>query len=79
MKAYPDGHIVKLEQNYRSTKKIVQAANNLISHNTKRMDKHLFTENKKGKLVAITRYFDSEKECEEICNQIKKLHEEKYV
>jgi DNA helicase-2/ATP-dependent DNA helicase PcrA len=29
----PGGKIIKLEQNYRSTKKIVQAANNLISHN----------------------------------------------
>ncbi|MFV0287881.1 MAG: ATP-dependent helicase [Mycoplasmatales bacterium] len=45
---YQDVKIVKLEQNYRSTQKILDSANKLIEHNKKRIDKNLWTENKKG-------------------------------
>jgi DNA helicase-2/ATP-dependent DNA helicase PcrA len=40
----PGAEIIRLEQNYRSTKKIVQAANNLISHNIDRRGKKLWTD-----------------------------------
>ena len=51
-KAFPDTRIVKLEQNYRSTKTIVKAANMLIKHN-RQYTKVLFTNNETGDLIRI--------------------------
>ena len=47
-KDFPDVKIVRLEQNYRSTKRILRVADHLIQHNTKRKKKGLFTENDEG-------------------------------
>jgi len=44
----PGAEIIRLEQNYRSTKKIVQAANNLIGYNQDRRGKKLWTEKEDG-------------------------------
>lgn len=48
---YPDAKVIKLEQNYRSTKTILQAANEVIAHNTNQKKKTLFTDNHQGELV----------------------------
>jgi DNA helicase-2/ATP-dependent DNA helicase PcrA len=50
---FPDVKIVRLEQNYRSTKRILRVADHLIQHNTKRKKKSLFTENDDGKPVSL--------------------------
>ena len=50
---YPDAVQIKLEQNYRSTKNILQAANQLISHNTERKPKDLWTANEEGKKIQL--------------------------
>ena len=52
-KIYPTAQIIRLEQNYRSTKSILAWANNLISHNLKRKGKNLRTENKEGAPVKV--------------------------
>jgi DNA helicase-2/ATP-dependent DNA helicase PcrA len=52
-KDFPNVKIVRLEQNYRSTKSILRVADQLIQHNTKRKQKRLFTENDEGKPVAL--------------------------
>src|SRR6185312_2823281 len=52
-KDFPDVKIVRLEQNYRSTKRILRVADHLIQHNTKRKKKSLFTENDEGKPVGL--------------------------
>ncbi len=52
-KDYPDAHIVKLEQNYRSTKTIITAANALIKHNDENIDKTLWTENPTGDKIQL--------------------------
>ncbi len=48
---YPDCQVIKLEQNYRSTKNILEAANQVISHNTQRKPKNLWTEAAAGPLL----------------------------
>jgi len=51
---YPDAKIVKLEQNYRSTKRILQVANSVIDKNPSRAEKSLWTENAEGEPVTVT-------------------------
>ena len=52
---YPEAKEYKLEQNYRSTKNIVEAANSVIEHNKMRLDKVVFTENEMGELIKVHR------------------------
>ena len=50
---YPEAHTVKLEQNYRSTANILDAANALVANNSQRKQKELFTTNDSGELIAV--------------------------
>lgn len=59
---YPEVKLIKLEQNYRSTKNIIAAANQLISHNTERKPKELWTGNDQGELIRL---YELENEHEE--------------
>jgi DNA helicase-2/ATP-dependent DNA helicase PcrA len=52
-KDFPEAIVIKLEENYRSTAHIVKAATQLISNNTQRKEKTLFTQNKEGALIQI--------------------------
>ena len=52
---YPEAKEYKLEQNYRSTKNIVEAANSVIEHNKIRLDKVVFTENELGEPIKVHR------------------------
>ncbi|MCS6906068.1 MAG: UvrD-helicase domain-containing protein [Bacteroidia bacterium] len=52
-KDYPNAKVFRLEQNYRSTKIIVAAANYLISHNKNRLEKNVFTQNDTGELIKL--------------------------
>lgn len=52
-KDFPEAKVVKLEQNYRSTQTIVKAASQVISNNSERKDKTLFTENESGSKIII--------------------------
>lgn len=54
-KDYPKAKVVKLEQNYRSTKSILEAANAVIQHNASRKEKNLWTENEDGQQVSYFR------------------------
>lgn len=60
-KEYPDAKVIKLEQNYRSTKNILAAANEVIHNNSGRKDKSLWTANEAGDKVTFEQY-DSEYE-----------------
>ena len=62
-KEYDDAKIIKLEQNYRSTKTILNAANAVINNNTSKIDKNLWTENDEGEKI---KYFTSKNEYEEV-------------
>ncbi|PTX48893.1 DNA helicase-2/ATP-dependent DNA helicase PcrA [Melghirimyces profundicolus] len=59
---YPDAEVIKLEQNYRSTQTILNAANEVIAHNTERKPKDLWTHNEEGERVQL---FEGENEHEE--------------
>ncbi|MDQ6986121.1 MAG: UvrD-helicase domain-containing protein [Candidatus Dojkabacteria bacterium] len=72
-KDYPESSVIKLEQNYRSTKNILKAAHNVISKNKNRKDKELWTENTVGELLTLHKANDELKEGDWICEKINEL------
>ena len=72
-KDYPNTKVVKLEQNYRSTKRILRVADALIANNTKRKHKDLFTENPEGDQVRLVQFPDGRSEADAIVEQIQAL------
>ena len=54
-KDFPDSKLFRLEQNYRSTKNIVNAANSLIENNQKRLKKSVWTENESGEKISVNK------------------------
>ena len=62
--------VFKLEQNYRSTKNIIESANKLIANNFERFDKVLWTQNEQGKDIECTKYYDEQNEAESIVSKI---------
>ena len=69
-KDFPNVKVVRLEQNYRSTKRILSAAAELISHNKRRKEKGLFTDNAEGRPVRFVSYPSGHDEAEHIAAQI---------
>jgi DNA helicase-2/ATP-dependent DNA helicase PcrA len=70
---YPDAAVVKLEQNYRSTQLILDAAHAVVTHNTSRKNKKLWTENSGGRQIARFEAYNEEEEAEWIARQIEEL------
>lgn len=73
---FPDSKLIKLEQNYRSSKKIIEAASEVISHNIARKGKNMWTDNDEGDEIRIVECRDDKAEAELVANEIKKLHTE---
>lgn len=71
---YPQAHVVKLEQNYRSTGNILAAANAVIANNTTRKAKKLFTTSESGDLIQVYTASDERDEGRWIAGEIEKLH-----
>lgn len=69
-KDYPDAEVIKLEQNYRSTKNILDAAHAVIAHNSVRSNKELWTERDGGEGVQIITAFDQDQEGDIICQTV---------
>ena len=69
-KDFPRVQVVRLEQNYRSTKAILRVADALIEHNVRRKKKHLFTDNPEGDPVRLYAYPSQRDEAEHIALQI---------
>lgn len=69
-KQFADAKVIKLEQNYRSTSSILDAANAVISNNDGRKGKSLWTENGKGDLISICRFEDDFGESQFFSNTI---------
>ncbi|MGI6084308.1 MAG: DNA helicase PcrA [Acetivibrionales bacterium] len=72
-KDYPNCRIIKLEQNYRSTKTILEAANNVIKNNGGRKGKQLWTDNIEGKLINRYEAADERDEAYYVAGTIKSL------
>ncbi|WP_022761929.1 ATP-dependent helicase [Butyrivibrio sp. AD3002] len=72
-KVYPDATVIKLEQNYRSTQSILDAANAVIRNNYGRKDKALWTDEGKGELVRLKVVNQAPEEAEFIASEVCKL------
>ncbi|HSW78604.1 MAG TPA: UvrD-helicase domain-containing protein [Candidatus Babeliales bacterium] len=72
-KDYPKCKIIKLEQNYRSTKNILEAANNVITHNNLRSDKKLWTAAGAGSPVQVLQVTSERSEAESIVRRIRNV------
>lgn len=71
---YPDAKIILLEQNYRSTQTILEAANEVIKYNTKQKSKTLWTENDRGDRVVVLNVMNEQAEGEAIIREIFQLN-----
>jgi superfamily I DNA/RNA helicase len=69
-KHFPEVKVIKLEQNYRSTNTILNAANALIKHNLRRRGKQLWSQNGDGSRISLFAFSDDEEEARSIVEQI---------
>ena len=67
---YPNLHLFKLEQNYRSTQNIVNAANSIISNNKDQIEKEIWTDNRQGNLLRLIRASDERDEGNKVADSI---------
>ncbi|ROL62041.1 hypothetical protein D9V86_02800 [Bacteroidetes/Chlorobi group bacterium ChocPot_Mid] len=75
-KDYSDATVIRLEQNYRSTKIILAAADSVIKNNLRQMKKKLWTDNPEGELIQVISSLDERFEAEDIVEKIKSLTKE---
>ncbi|WP_175986599.1 DNA helicase PcrA [Bacillus sp. Marseille-Q1617] len=72
-KDYPRANVILLEQNYRSTKRILQAANEVIQKNSNRKPKNLWTENHEGEKISYYRADSEQTEAQFVTGKIKEM------
>ncbi len=75
-KDYPEAYVIKLEQNYRSTAHILEAANSVIKNNESSKGKNLWTEKDKGELIRIFESDDAKHEAYLVVEEISRLKNE---
>ena len=73
-RTYKDARLFKLEQNYRSTQTIVNAANSLIAKNRDQIQKEVFSEKDKGEPIGVFAAYSDVEEGEIVTNKIAQLH-----
>jgi DNA helicase-2/ATP-dependent DNA helicase PcrA len=78
-KDYPDAKVVKLEQNYRSTKTILAIASDLIARNTQRKEKGLWTENPQGAKAELILCQDEHDEAQAVTRTLGRLNQQQEV
>ncbi len=78
-KDYPEARVIKLEQNYRSSRNILDASHAVIAKNTNRSDKKLWTERDGGEGIQILTVYDQDHEGDTICQSIERLLRESYA
>ena len=72
-KDYPEAKVVLLEQNYRSTKTILETASHIISANQQRKPKNLWTDNEPGVPVAVIETYTEQEEAQFVVNEVEQL------
>jgi DNA helicase-2/ATP-dependent DNA helicase PcrA len=72
-KIFPEARLIKLEQNYRSSKNIIDAATHVISQNEMRKGKDMWTENDRGESIDIIECQDDRAEAEFVANKIQEM------
>ncbi len=72
-KDYPEAKVVILEQNYRSTKTILEAADHLIAPNQQRKEKRLWTDNDKGPPITVMETYSEQEEAKYVVNEVERL------
>ena len=77
-KVFPKAKVIRLEQNYRSTQNILDAANNVIKNNKNRKAKKLWTENDAGAMIKLFHVENSYVEADRVVSQIKEFVDEGY-
>ena len=77
-KHFKDAKLIFLEQNYRSTKNIIEAANAVIEKNQRRQKKVLFSENKEGEKIKLIQAFSAQDEARKIARKARELIEKGY-
>ena len=75
-RVFPDARVIRLEQNYRSTKNILNAANEVIANNTARKPKRLWTENAEGEKIHFRQFMNGFEEAEYVIGDIAKKKRE---
>ena len=75
-RVFPNAAVIRLEQNYRSTQNILNAANHVIANNAERKEKTLWTENEEGPKIHFRQFMNGFEEAEYIAGEISKAHRE---
>ena len=75
-RVFADTKVIRLEQNYRSTQNILEAANEVIRNNTERKSKTLWTENEEGEKIHFRHFQNGFEEAEYVVGEIAKKHRE---
>ena len=75
-RVFPEAKVIRLEQNYRSTKNILNAANEVIANNTERKPKRLWTENEEGEKIHFRQFMNGFEEAEYVVGEIQNSHRE---
>jgi DNA helicase II / ATP-dependent DNA helicase PcrA len=73
---FPDAHVIKLEQNYRSTQTILDASNAVIRHNRDQMEKELWTDQGAGDPVVVRELEDEHAEARYVLGEVQRLRDE---
>lgn len=73
-KDYPGARVVRLEQNYRSRKNILDAANALIRHNTNRFEKNLWSLKETGEKITLFVGYSDREEAQFVCQELERIH-----
>ncbi|MBI2853292.1 MAG: UvrD-helicase domain-containing protein [Chloroflexi bacterium] len=75
-KDFPDARVFLLEQNYRSTKRILNTAQSIVSVNVQRKPKELWTENEEGSPISVVESYDEEEEARFVAAEVERLLKE---
>lgn len=78
-KDFPNAKTIKLEENYRSTRNIIEAASQVIAFNTERREKNLWTQNREGEKILLTECYDEHDEAHKVTGSVQEAVRESFA